>query len=365
MNSDSENGLPVRRQHCAVHLGNFIIVIGGVERRDKLVSTHEIWKYNLSTGGWKKLAPDKRVAPEPFYSAVAVAVEGSIYTFGGLDMKRERRNALWTLSSTEKGCFTWSSMKHQHEEESPSPRNGHTGWEYAGKLWVFGGEGPSPDGYLHQQGTFARSCFGLLANNQLLSYNPNTKNWTDPQYSGAVPRPRWGHASAVIGAKVFLFGGYIENQGCRNDFFQLDMLSLTWTKLGIGQPSPRHSCSLTATLDNQLVLHGGQSAASRTLNDTWLMDLTSYSWKQNTSMKYHGRQNHTATLGLNNNVIIVGGYKDFEDAYDSVFYIKFQPRSLQELASCIVYKHKADLPRQCLPQKLIALLDISADGQDS
>ena len=267
-----------------------------------------------------------------------------------------------------KRMFHVEFHEYQNEDESPSPRNGHTAWEYAGKLWVFGGEGLSPDGYLHRQGTFARyNYYGLLANNQLLCFNPNTKKWTNPRYSGTVPRPQWGHASVIVGTKVFLFGGYIQDQGYRNDFFQLDMLSLTWTKLVIDQPSPQacHSCSLTATSDNQLVLHGGQSPDGRTLNDTWIMDLTSYSWKQNTSMKYQGQTNHTAILGLNNNFIIIGRWKDFNDTYDNVLYIKFQPQSLQELASRIIHKHKADLPCQHLPKKLIALLDISANGQDS
>ena len=64
--------------------------------------------------------------------------------------------------------------------------HGHTGWEYAGKLCVFGGRGPSPEGYLNDYGDIAGD-FLMKLNNQLLCYNPNSKRWTNPQCFGATP----------------------------------------------------------------------------------------------------------------------------------------------------------------------------------
>ena len=233
----------------------------------------------------------------------------------------------------------------------------HTGWEYAGKLWAFGGKGPLPELYLKCHGDFARAGRGLLTNNQLLSYDSSTNDWVNPQCFGAVPSPRWGHASAMIRANVYLFGGCIQNRVFTNDFFQLDMNSLTWTQLGIGQPSPQARCvsSLTATSNNQLVLHGGQSTERETLSDTWIMDGTLYSWGQYTPSrtKSHLRQNHTATLDLNNNIIIVGGcYKDVHNwrcEYGNIVHVKVEPSSLQQLASCTIYRHRNDHP--CLPAR--------------
>ena len=373
----------MRSRHSAVCLDTSIIIMGGVGRSKQPLSTREIWKYNLYTEEWKKhVIPYQKEAPEPFYGAIAVVIEGTIHTFGGIGTEGERRNALWTLSRTERGCFTWRFMKYQNEDESPSPRNGHTGWEYAGKLLVFGGVGPSPEEYLNCHGNIAKSNWGLSANNQLLSCNPNTKKWTNLQCVGTVPTPRWCHASAIIGGKVFLFGGCIDNLGCQNDFSQLDMLSLVWTQLGIGHPSPqaRHSCSLTATSDNQLVLHGGQSAEGGVLKSTLIMNLTSCSWRQYASFR-GPHLHHTATLGLNSNVVIVGGNENFDETYDMdsiTNHVKLEPGSLQKIASYTINKHKAnprwkqiqlarslqeqalfticmhkaDLPWKCLPKKL-------------
>ena len=132
--------------HSAVQLDNFMVIFRGLllDEEDYVPFTYVIWTYNLYTEEWEKhVIPkhviDKNGAPEPFHLAVAVAINRTIYTFGGTgygyyaDTIRER-NALWTLSKAKTGSFTWNFIEFQHDKDSPSPRIGHTGWEYAGKL---------------------------------------------------------------------------------------------------------------------------------------------------------------------------------------------------------------------------------------
>ena len=304
--------------------------------RSALSSTDVIWTYNLYTDKWEKHATTKRrEAPEPFIYAVAVAIKGTVYTFGGWRYESYESNELWTLNRTETGSFTWGVIKYQCEKESPSPRYGHTGWQYAGKLWVFGGKGPSPQCYLNDHGDVVEAT--IITNNQLLSYDPNTNKWTNPQCFGEVPSPRSRLGSTIIGEKVFLFGGYNANVGLSDDFLQLNMYSLTWTPIQTGLHRPRASCdcTLTATTDNQLVLR-------TPVGDTWIMDLTSHSWRLYTSGKDHDRYDHTATLGLSNNVIILGGYM-WERIYAIIFHVMLKPKCLQKLAAHTIYKHQADL----------------------
>ena len=192
-------------------------------------------------------------------------------------------------------------------------------------------------------------------NNQLLSYDPDTNNWVNPQCFGSVPAPRWAHASAIIRGKVFLFGGFIQNRVYTDHFRQLDMNSLTWTQLRIFHPKPmaRGFCSLTATSNNQLVLHGGQSTQEEVLqvSDTWIMDLTSYTWRLHRPKRCY-RMNHTATLGVNSNVIIIGGCKDVHNRLN-VSLVTLEPKSLKEIASCSISKHQVELKlvtlNLCLP----------------
>ena len=346
-----------------MRLDSSIIISGGSYAVVDPSSTDVIWTYNLYTDKWEKHATTKRrVAPESFAYAVAVTIEGTIYTFGGRRYDDVATNELWTLSRKETGGFTWSFIKYQSDKESPSPRSGHTGWQYAGKLWIFGGHGPSPQSYLNGNGDVVGVT--VITNNQLLSYDPNTNKWTNPQCSGQVPSPRSGHSSTIIREKLFLLGGY-DGILSFDDFFQLNMHSLTWTRIQTAadqhHPGASYGCTLTATTDNQLVFH-------MPANDTRIMDLTSHSWKLYTARKDHNRYYHTATLGLSSNVIIIGGYSEesiyhIHEKHDIIFHVMLEPKCLQKLAAHTIYKHQADLSWKCLPKKLIARLGISDKKQ--
>ena len=118
--------------HCAVSLDNFVIIIGGrcrVKQAEPL-STHLIWIYNLYTEEWTNhVIPDTSCAPMPFHGAVAAAVNKTAYIFGGRSAAKNwnETNALWKLSRTKGGGFSWSFSNPQCKEKSPSPRAGHTG----------------------------------------------------------------------------------------------------------------------------------------------------------------------------------------------------------------------------------------------
>ena len=220
-------------------------------------------------------------------------------------------------------------------------------------LWVFGGLGPSPESYLNDYGDTEFEESFLTRNNQLLCYDPHIQKWTNPKCFGEVPSPRSHHCCTIIRKKVWLFGGFNYNLGDLDDFFQLNMQSLTWMRIQTGQrrPALRYACTLTAITDNQLILHGPTG--------TWIMDLTSHSWRRYKSGKHHVRYNHTATLGLNRSVIVIGGYRTPGVCNEVLFHVMLEPRSLQKLAAHTIYMHQANLPWKCLPKKLITLLGIS------
>ena len=163
----------IRSDHCAVSLGNFLIIFGGWPKighgRAREISTRVIWTYNLYTEEWKKHGIlNTSCVPEPFGSAVAVAIDKTIYTFGGRSIKSAKpRNAIWKLNKTNEGCFTWRFNKPQCKEKSPSPRADLAGWEYAGNLWIFAGLGDSPEGYLNDNGDIDLWMQGCGRNNQL------------------------------------------------------------------------------------------------------------------------------------------------------------------------------------------------------
>ena len=244
----------------------------------------------------------------------------------------------------------------------------HTGWKYAGKLWIFGGFGASSEGYLNDNGHIK----GSLLNNQLLCFDPNIENWTNPQCFGSIPTPRAFHASAIINDKVWLLGGISHARDCTGKMFELKMNSLTWSQIQTPQlyPKAHVRCTLTAAADDKLILHGGcirDHTGTIMSGDTWIMDLTSYSWREFTSRQDHARELHTGSTGLNNSVIIIGGSKsrlDTHHVYSTIFYVMLEPKSLQQMAMQAILKHQNELPLNCLPWKLLSLLDVSVKVQN-
>ena len=243
----------------------------------------------------------------------------------------------------------------------------HTGWEYAGKLWIFGGFGASSEGYLNDNG----HTEGSLQNNQLLCFDPNTETWTNPQCFGSIPTPRAFHASAIINDKVWLLGGISRARDCTGEMFELKMNSLMWSQIQTPQLHPKAHvrCTLTAAADDKLILHGGctrDHTGTLMVGETWIMDLTTHLWKQFTSREDHARELHTGSTGLNNGVIIIGGRKSVGryPVYNTIFYVMLEPKSLQQVTMQAIFKHQNELPLNCLPKKLLSLLDVSVKDQN-
>ena len=269
--------------HVAACVENHIIVLGGIDESYKALPLRNIWMYNVYTEQWGKyVIPKGKKVPPGTMDSSAVFIQGDIIMFGGRRVHpvTEYTNAVWRLSRTPKRHFEWSKHMTRTKKKAPSPRLCHSGWEYKGQLWTFGGEGPPLAGYLSDYGDFWGNVFG--ENNQLLCYDPLSKDWRNLNPSGTIPEPRASHASTIIGDKVWLYGGYcLHPELFYDELYELNMISLTWTEIQFKQLKPlyRASCSLTAVTENQIVLHGGQSTSYESLNDTWILDLSSLSWK--------------------------------------------------------------------------------------
>ena len=116
---------------------NFIIVFGGSSHPQSLRNV--IWIYNLYTEQWsKQVLPDEQLSPPRTENSCAVTIEEEIYMFGGYDLVKHRHtNALWKLTITPAGLFIWSNISAKCQKKTPSPRERHSGWEYAGKLDIW------------------------------------------------------------------------------------------------------------------------------------------------------------------------------------------------------------------------------------
>ena len=287
-----------RFDHVAVRLDHYIVVFGGSWWYDDVLKTlplNVIWMYNLYTEQWSKHGLSAgTMAPPPTDQACAAVLDSVIYVFGG--RTQTQTNALWKLVKTTNACFEWSKIEALSKGKSPSPRCEHSGWEYDGQLWTFGGSGGSPIGFLNHHGDYDLK---FRLNNQLLCFDPTCEEWMNPKCSGYVPPPIAKHATTIITDNVWQFGGYIgaSLEGC-DELYKLNMSSLFWTKIEAGYPQlhDRMFCSFTALTNTYLVLHGGYDDEN---DNTWILDLSTLSWKKLKFVEDLPRSGHTCTRGIN------------------------------------------------------------------
>ena len=202
----------MRYEHVAVRLLHYILVFGGAQFKieDEQLFHREIWVFNMFIEQWRKyVVPLEKSVPPVTARASATVIKSDIYMFGGEHIwTGMQRNDLWKLNRTPEGCCSWNQIEFQSKAKTPSPRAGHNEWEHAEKLWIFGGFGDLPDGYLHDHGDFDE-----YHNNQLLCFDPVSWEWANPTCFGYIPPPALDHAATRIGDSLWLFGGFSYTMG--------------------------------------------------------------------------------------------------------------------------------------------------------
>ena len=340
--------------HLAVRQHDCIVVLGGTVQQ----SIDVVRVYNLYTEQWWKCTAEGSERTRMLNSSLsrgccAVAVNEDIYVFG----VPEGKMALWKLQRNTRGSLSWNEVP---VDKSPSQRQCLAGWEYADKLFTFGGYGPplGAMGHLNDFGDFLPALHGYVFNNQLLCFDPSCKAWSNLKCSGNIPSPRACSASAAatIDEKVYLYGGF-RNNSRLGDLHQLDMESFTWTQVQRVQAVATPFETMVAITTKKVAFRESPSFKQNTRTATWILDLTSMSWREHTVTNDHFRFKSATVTGLTGSVITIGGAKSADSSYNqnykSTFCIRLEPKSLQQLALITVYDHRATLPWKHLPLKLI------------
>ena len=183
--------------------------------------------------------------------------------------------------------------------------------------------------------------------------------WKNPECSGDIPSPRYEASTAIIENKLWLYGGrapFLHHQS----MYELNMLSLSWTRIETTQKPTNGYCSSTLTpiTGSHLVL--------RDMTSTWIYGADSCTWRQLPSSlnDRHGRFRHSGITSLQRNVIIIGGqttisppcilvHEDDDDNYTPFFCVMLEPKSLQQVAMTTIYKNRTELAWKILPPQLI------------
>lgn len=156
-------------------------------------------------------------------------------------------------------CYnTAKSEWRQIKSKGPTPRSGAqivSTETDGGQIWLFGGEYASP------------SQLQFIHFKDLWVWRVAQKKWEKIQSANAGPSARSGHRMVVTKKKLFVFGGFHDNnQTYRyfNDVHVFSLESYTWLQVNVGgsPPAPRSGCCMVAGQDGKILVWGGFSKAA-------------------------------------------------------------------------------------------------------
>ncbi|CCM04210.1 uncharacterized protein FIBRA_06376 [Fibroporia radiculosa] len=118
-----------------------------------------------------------------------------------------------------------------------------------------------------------------------------SREWTRVAVYGPTPAGRYGHAVTMVGSKFYMFGGQVDGEFL-NDLWVFDLNSLrtkaTWELVEPAEGSPRpaqRTGHVCVTHENKLILFGGTDCQYH-YNDTWVFDTTTNVWSELTCIGY-------------------------------------------------------------------------------
>ncbi|XP_052896657.1 kelch domain-containing protein 4 [Anopheles moucheti] len=145
----------------------------------------------------------------------------------------------------------WKTLK---SSICPAPRSGHQMVSVAtdgGQIWLFGGEYASP------------SQLQFYHFRDLWVYRMVKKQWEKLNAPNG-PSARSGHRMVVTRKKLFVFGGFHDNNASYryfNDLYAFSLENYSWTKIdAVGTAPPaRSGCCMVANTDGKILIWGGYS----------------------------------------------------------------------------------------------------------
>ncbi|KAK1065674.1 Negative regulator of mitotic exit [Friedmanniomyces endolithicus] len=240
--------------HASLLVGNAFIVFGGdtkMDEGDQLDDT--LYLLNTSTKQWSRALP---AGPRPpgRYGHTLNILGSKIYIFGG-QVEGYFFNDLvaFDLNALQQATNRWEILIQNTIDggpphgQIPPARTNHTIISYNDRLYLFGGTD------------------GVHWYNDVWSYSFHTNSWTQLDCIGYIPSPREGHAAALVGDVMYIFGGRTEEGNDLGDLAAFRITSRRWyTFQNMGpSPSPRSGHSMTTVGKSIVVLAGEPSSAPR------------------------------------------------------------------------------------------------------
>ncbi|KAH9937238.1 uncharacterized protein B0H18DRAFT_1113097 [Fomitopsis serialis] len=139
-----------------------------------------------------------------------------------------------------------------------------------------------------------------------------SREWTRVATYGPGPVGRYGHAVTMVGSKFYMFGGQVDGEFL-NDLWAFDLNSLRtkamWELVEPAEGSPRpaqRTGHVCVTLENKIFLFGGTDCQYH-YNDTWVFDTITHMWSELTCIGFIPSPREGHAAALVDDVIYVFG----------------------------------------------------------
>ncbi len=224
--------------------------------------------------GWRALAP---LAGGPLQETAVVALAGEVVVVGGYDAEAR---VVARVEAYAPGTDTWRSLP-----SLPVERHHLNAAVVDDRLYVLGG--------------LAENAF--IAVGETLVYDPVAQTWSTLT-SMPAGTERGGAVTAVIGAKIYVAGGY--RQGSVADFSVYDTTTDTWETLPALSAARDHLVG--GALDGRVFVVGGRSGGIEgVMGEVDLFDPATGTWSVGAPMPTPRAGCAAAALGTR--LFVMGG----------------------------------------------------------
>jgi N-acetylneuraminic acid mutarotase len=204
----------------------------------------------------KNLIAVETLAPPPsprVNFSICSLDKDEIFIFGGEFFNGQKTEIYGDLYSYNVVKNEWKLWK---SASGPAPRSGHQALcvqTDGGQMWMFGGEFASP------------SQLQFYHFKDLWVFRFASKSWEKITAPNG-PSARSGHRMVQTKKKLFVFGGFHDNNNTYkyfNDLYVFSMENYTWQTIVLtGTPPPaRSGCCMVANTDGKIIVWGGYSKA--------------------------------------------------------------------------------------------------------
>lgn len=279
---------PVQEIYPCLHKGRIHLAGGFIARDGQIIGpTAEHHAFNPRTGYWELSTP----LPTARHHPQLISYKGQLYCIGGFQSGEagiwQMRGGVWRLEDTgewrdapalpapngesvtavaDRHLFVIGGRlpKAERNRDWDDHTDVATNWVFNGARWTDAAPMPTPrnsaaggviDGYIHIVG--GRTVGG--GNNAAHEvYDPASDRW---ERRAPLPKAQGGLAAAVVGDRLFAFGGeYFNNGGgVYPDAWEYDALTDKWRHIA-DMPKPRHGLGAVA-IDGEIYVIGGAMRA--------------------------------------------------------------------------------------------------------